>query len=88
MRRFVFSVFLLTVAIGGGWLLGQQQQPAQPTPVPQGLMTGSDIGIRVDTRARRDGKLYGTMMVRMQNGERREVILGRPGGVVPLDSRR
>ena len=87
MRRVVFTVFLLTVAIGGGWVLGQQQQPAQPTPIPQGLMTGSDIGIRVDGKAR-DGNLYGTMMVRMQNGEWREVIMGRPGGVLPLDSRR
>ena len=87
MRRVVLTVFLLIVAIGGGWLLGQQQQPAQRTPIPQGLMTGADIGIRVDTGAR-DGKLYGTMMVRMQNGEWREVVLGRPGGVLPLDSRR
>ncbi len=87
MRRFVFTVILFTVAIGSGWLLGQQQQPAQPVPVPQGLMTGADIAIRVDPRAR-DGKLYGTMMVRMPNGEWREVVLGRPGGVLPLDSRR
>jgi hypothetical protein len=87
MRRVVLTVFLLIVALGGGWLLGQQQPAAQRTPVPQGLMTGADIGIRMDTSAR-DGKLYGTMMVRMQNGEWREVVLGRPGGVLPLDSRR
>jgi len=87
MRRVVFTVFLLIVAMSSGWLFGQQQQPAQATPIPQGLLTGSDIGIRVD-RGARDGNLYGTMMVRMQNGEWREVVMGRPGGVLPLDSRR
>lgn len=86
MRGLVFTAFLLAIAIGSGWVLGQQREPTQLSPIPQGLMTGSDIAIGVDGKAR-DGKLYGTMMVRMQNGEWVEVSLGRPGGVVPLESR-
>jgi hypothetical protein len=88
MRRLVFLALLLIVAVGSGWVLGQQQQqqPMQRTPVPQGLFTGPDIGIRV-TGPGRDGKVYGTLVVRAQNGEWVEVVPGRPGGVVPLDSR-
>ena len=48
MRRAVFTVFLLTVAMGGGWLLGQQQ-PTQPTPLG-GLFTGPDVAVRVDVQ--------------------------------------
>jgi hypothetical protein len=86
MFRLVFTSFLLVVAMGGGWLLGQQQTQAQPNLTPLGgLMTGSDVGIRVDGKAR-EGKLVGTLMVRLKSGEWMEVYLGRPG-VVPLESR-
>ena len=81
MRRLVLSVLLLVIAMGSGWLLGQQQ----PAPIPQGLRTGADIGIRVTGKGR-DNKLYGTLMVR-QNGEWVEISVGHPGGVVPLESR-
>lgn len=98
MRRMVFTAFLMTVAMGGGWLFGQQEptwtppegffnrQQAQPTPLG-GIFSGPEVGVRVDRKAP-DGKLYGTLMVRMQNGEWMEVSLGQPGGVIPLDSRR
>jgi hypothetical protein len=85
MRRLVFLACLLAVAMGGGWLLGQSQ-PLQRTPVQPGLFTGADIGIRVHGTGR-DGKTYGTLVVRTSTGEWVEVIPGRPGGVVPLESR-
>ena len=106
MRRAVFTVFLLTVAMGGGWLFGQQekrdeptqwtppeglfnrQQPRGPQRTPLGsIFSGPEVGIRLDREAR-DGKLYGTLMVKTQSGEWVEVSLGQPSGVMPLDSRR
>ncbi len=86
MRRVVFTAFLLTVAMGGGWLLGQQLQPAPPSAAPPNLITGSDIGFRMEGSSR--GRYYGTLMVRMKNGEWVEVTARGQGGVVPLDSRR
>jgi hypothetical protein len=84
MRRVVFSAFLLVVAAGGGWLMGQQQ-PAQPfNPPPEGLLTGAEIGFRME--GTHQGKVVGTLMVRMKTGEWVPASLTRPG-VVPLDSR-
>jgi hypothetical protein len=79
MRKIVFTVFLVVIAMSGGWLLGQS---AQRSPE---LKSGSDIAIRVEGRDR-SGKLVGTLMVRSQNGEWTEISLGR-SGVVPLQSR-
>jgi hypothetical protein len=78
MRRIVFTAFLMVIAMGGGWLLGRQQRTPE-------LKTGADIAIRLEGQDR-GGKLVGTLMVRLQNGEWTEVSLGRPG-VVPLQSR-
>jgi hypothetical protein len=84
MRRVAFTVFLLVVAAGGGWLMGQQQ-PAQPyIPGPEGLLTGPDLGFRME--GTHQGKVVGTLMVRMKTGEWVPASLTRPG-VVPLESR-
>ena len=83
MRRVAFTAFLLVVAAGGGWLMGQP--PAQPyVPAPDGLLTGADLGFRME--GTHQGKVVGTLMVRMKTGEWVAASLTRPG-VVPLESR-
>jgi hypothetical protein len=89
MRRRVLVVVTGILLAGGGWVAGQQTQPTQPmqpTPVDPTILSGADIGFRVESKTREG--VMGTLMVRLKNGTWVEAH-GSPwrGRVVPLDTK-
>lgn len=85
MQRMVSAVIVALLLTGGGWVAGQTAQ-VQPYRAPDpNILTGTDIGFRVEGKTR-DGAVLGRLMVRLPNGEWVEAH-GSPanGRVVPLD---
>ena len=81
--RAAFVVLILGMTVGAGrWALAQVPQfPSQQTDANPTIITGSDIGFRVDRNATQTlGKLTGTWVVRV-NGQwiaPQESLQGRP----------
>jgi hypothetical protein len=86
MRRMVLAVIVALLLAGGGWVAGQTAQ-VQPyrAPAHPGILTGADIGFRVEGKTR-EGAVIGRLMVRLPNGQWVEAH-GSPtnGRVVPLE---
>ena len=85
MRRMVLAVIVALLLAGGGWVAGQTAQVPYRAPANPGILTGTDIGFRVEGKAR-DGAVLGTLMVRLPNGQWVEAH-GSPmnGRVIPLE---
>ena len=85
MRIVIAAIAACLVGSGAGWAVAQNAQPYQ-TPVEPYILSGADIGFRVEAKAR-DG-LVGTLMVRLKNGEWVAVHPAPSRGrVVPLDTK-
>jgi hypothetical protein len=81
MRRAVIVVVSAAVIAIGGWVYAQvpivPYQPPTALPAPATILTGPDIGIRVETAA--PGRVVGTLVVRLKDGTWVPVQLGREG---------
>jgi hypothetical protein len=88
MRRTMLALMAGILLAGGGWVAGQQTQQTQPYRVPMDphILSGSDIGFRVDGKT--PTGVTGTLMVRLKNGEWVEAHSSPwRGRVVPLDTK-
>lgn len=74
----VISVLLL---VGSGILAQTPRDPTSVTTIPN-VLSGEDVGIRVTGPAEKNGKVQGTLVVRI-NGKWVEVVTSSHG-VVPL----
>jgi hypothetical protein len=85
MRRAAFIAFVLGLLVASGWGYAQEraQAPIVPFPGNGNILSGPDIGFRVETTSQ--GKVIGRLVVRMKDGSWVEAQLGR-GGVHPLRS--
>ena len=85
MRIVVAAIVACLVGGGAGWAAAQQSQRLQ-TPVEPYMLSGADIGVRVEANAREG--VVGTLMVRLKNGQWVPVH-GSPahGRVIPLDAK-
>jgi hypothetical protein len=85
--RFSVAVLILALTVGAaGWVYGQAQGPQFPSQQPDPnapIISGNDIGFRVDRQQRQAlGRLTGTWVVRV-NGQWIEPaasLRGRPLG--------
>jgi hypothetical protein len=86
MRRKLLAGVVACVLVGGGWVAGQQAQPSQ-APVDPRIVSGADVGFRVEGKSR-DGGVIGTWMVRLSTGQWVETHSSPwRGRVVPLETR-
>jgi hypothetical protein len=79
MRRVAIIAISAGVLTVGTWAYGQQQQaqvPLVPFPPPDKVLTGPDIGFRVEGIYQ--GKVVGTMVVRLKDGSWAEAQFGQP----------
>ncbi len=83
LRMRVGLLVLMCVAFVGAaiGLRGQAQAPPEPQTTNEGIISGPDLGFRVDGRDRRG--ITGTLMVRIKG---QWVPVGGPG-TVPLHTR-
>ena len=85
MRRIVFAAAVACLLIGTGWVAGQQTTQFE-VPVDPYILSGPDIGFRVEGKTREG--VVGTLMVRLKSGEWVQVHPSpRRGRVVPLDTK-
>ncbi len=86
MRRILLAAVVACVLAGGGWVAGQQAQPYK-APVDPGILSGADIGFRVEGKSP-EGLVIGTWMVRLNTSEWVEAhSSSRRGRLVPLETR-
>ena len=86
VRRIVFALVVACLLVGTGWVAGQQTTQFQ-VPIDPHILSGPDIGFRVEGRARQ-GDVVGTLMVRLKNGEWvRALPNPSQGRVIPLDTK-
>jgi len=83
MRRTAFSVIVAGLLVGGGYAAGQQAQ-MYPVPIEPSMLSGADIGFRVEGTTR--GGVVGRLMVRLKTGEWVEAHASSRGRVIPLDT--
>jgi hypothetical protein len=84
--RTALAVIVACLLVGGGWVAGQQAQPYR-VPVDPNILSGPDIGFRLEGRTRGGGVL-GTLMVRLNTGEWVEAHAAPSRGrVIPLESK-
>ena len=85
MRRAAIAAISAGLLAIGGWVYAQQsaQAPIVPFPAPGNIVTGADIGVRIEGGG--PGRIIGTLMVRLKDGSWVPVQLGR-GGVHKLDT--
>ena len=79
MRRVAIIAFSAGVLAVGTWAYGQQQQaqvPLVPFPQPDNVLSGPDIGFRVE--GLHQGKLLGPLVVRLKDGSWLEAQFGQP----------
>jgi hypothetical protein len=83
MRRAVFVAFVVGLLVATGWGYAQEraQAPIVPFPGNGNILSGSDIGLRVESAT--PGRVIGKLVVRMKDGTWVEAQLGR-GGVHPV----
>ena len=86
MRRMVLAVVVACLLAGGGWVAGQQAAQITP-PVDPSILSGADVGFRVEGKTP-DGGIVGTFMVRLKTGEWVAAHSAPTRGrVIPLESR-
>ena len=87
MRRIVFAAVVACFLVGTGWVAGEQTAQYR-VPIDPYMLSGPDIGFRVEGRSR-DGGVAGTLMVRLKSGEWVEAhpSPSSRGRVVPLDTK-
>ena len=88
MRRTMVAVMMGILLTGGGWVAGQhiQQTPPYGVPMDPRILSGSNIGFRVDGKTPEG--VTGTLMVRLKNGEWVEAHSSPwRGRVVPLETK-
>ena len=85
MQRTALAVVVALLLAGGGWVAGQAQVQPYRAPANPGMLTGADIGFRVEGKTPQ-GAVIGRLMVRLPNGQWVEAH-GSPanGRVVPLE---
>src|SRR5262245_18671130 len=91
MRRAALLVIGTGFVAGGAWIYAAERAQAPIVPLPPvqlsppsgNILTGPDIGFRVD--GMHQGKVVGTMMVRLKDGSWVEAQFGMPR-VRPLNS--
>ena len=78
MRRAAVTAIGAGLVAGGAWVYAQEraQAPIVPFPPNGNILTGPDIGFRVD--GMHQGKVVGTMMVRLKDGSWVEAQFGMP----------
>ena len=78
MRRAALAAIGAGLVAGGAWVYAQEraQAPIVPFPPNENILTGPDIGFRVD--GMHQGKVVGTMMVRLKDGSWVEAQFGMP----------
>ena len=85
MRIVVAAMAVCLVGGGAGWAAAQQARQYQ-TPVEPYIVSGADVGVRVEANAREG--VVGTLMVRLKNGEWVAVHAAPSHGrVIPLDAK-
>ena len=85
MRRIVFAAVVASFLMGTGWVAGQQTTQYQ-VPIEPYILSGPDIGFRVEGKAREG--VVGTLMVRLKSGEWVQVHPSPSRGrVIPLDTK-
>jgi len=77
MRRAAFMAIATGLLAGGAWVYGQQEAQFPRLPPPGNILTGPNIGFRVDEMYQ--GKAIGKLVVRLQDGSWVEAQFGRPG---------
>lgn len=86
MRRIVFAAVVACLLVGTGWVAGQQTAQYR-VPIDPYMLSGQDIGFRVE-RNTREGDVVGTFMVRLKNGQWVEAHPSPSRGrVIPLDTK-
>lgn len=86
MRRIVFAAGVASILVGTGWVAGQQTAQYQ-VPTDPYMLSGPDIGFRVEGRTR-EGGVMGTLMVRLKSGEWvRALANPSHGRLIPLDTK-
>jgi hypothetical protein len=84
MGRMVLALTAACLLAGGGWVAGQQAAQFK-VPVDPYVLSGADIGFRVE--ATTPGGVIGTWMVRLRSGEWVAAHSAPTRGrVIPLDS--
>ena len=85
MPRIALVAIGAGVLAGGAWAYAQEraQVPLVPFPPNGNILTGPDLGFRVE--GFHQGKVVGTMVVRLKDGSWVEAQFGRPR-VQPLHS--
>ena len=78
MRRGALLTISAALMAGGAWAYGQEraQAPIVPFPGNGNILTGPDIGFRVE--GVHQGKVVGTMVVRLKDGSWVEAQFGMP----------
>jgi hypothetical protein len=85
MRRTALAIAAACVLAGGGWVAGQQTAQFQ-APVDPYILSGADIGFRVEGKAREG--VVGTLMVRLKTGEWVAAHgASNRGRLIPLDNK-
>ena len=81
MRRIAIVAISAAMIAVAGWVYAQAPivpfQAPTPAPAPGHILTGSDIGIRIDEAG--PSRVAGTLMVRLKDGSWAPVQLGRAG---------
>lgn len=86
MRRTALVVAAACFLAGGGWVAGQQAAQYK-MPVDPYILSGADVGFRVEGKTP-DGGMVGTFMVRLKTGEWVAAHAAPTRGrVIPLESR-
>lgn len=85
MRRTVLAVAAACLLAGGGWVAGQQAAQFR-VPIDPYMLSGADIGFRVEGTTP-GGGVIGTLMVRLKTGDWVAAHAAPTRGrVIPLDS--
>ena len=67
MQRMLLAALVACLFVGAGWAAAQQVQPPR-VPANPSILSGADIGFRVEGKTRQGG-VMGTLMVRLGNEE-------------------
>jgi hypothetical protein len=86
MQRVLAAAVVACFLVSAGWVAAQQTQTQDVPPNPT-IRSGANIGFRVEGKSP-DGRVFGTLVVRLENGDWVEAHSApNRGHVVPLHSK-